>query len=178
MTRDAPAACADGRSNGHLTFAAGRAGEKQAGNIRAGDQEDESYGAEQDQQNRTEFAGNLLAQRHDVDSPVSVKIGILVFELGGDGIHLGLRLGIVGTRFEARGHGKEAANLLAIVKGLRKHEGRPQAGLCAGEGAVLDEPIEILGRDADDGPGFSIEKNGFANNGGIAGEAILPKAVT
>src|SRR5712664_2148370 len=78
---------------------------------------------------------------------------------------------------QARGHGQEAANLLVIVKRLRKHEGRPDAGLCAGERAVFDEPLEILWRDTGDGLGFSIEKNGFADNGGIAREPIFPKAV-
>src|SRR6266849_4085203 len=50
LTRDAPAAGADGGSNGHFAFAAGGAGEKQAGNIGAGNQQHESYGAEQDQE--------------------------------------------------------------------------------------------------------------------------------
>src|SRR5258708_23317788 len=46
LTRDAPAACADGGSNGHLTPAGGRAGQKQAGEIRAGHQQDARYDAQ------------------------------------------------------------------------------------------------------------------------------------
>src|SRR5437667_4985340 len=67
---DSPTTRADGSANGHLAFATGGAGEKQAGNVCAGNQQDESDRAEQNQQSGTQIAGNLLAQRHDVDDPV------------------------------------------------------------------------------------------------------------
>jgi len=60
---------ADGGSNGHFTFAAGRAGEKQAETL-ARQSARRKYGAEQDQQSGTEFAGNLLAQRTTLTPPV------------------------------------------------------------------------------------------------------------
>ena len=51
-------------------------------------------------------------------------------------------------------------------------------GLCAGLRTIFDEPLEILRRDANDGLGMAIEHNGFADNGGIAGEAFFPETVT
>src|SRR5207249_11806481 len=80
LTSDAPTAGADGGSNGDFTLTAGGTRQKQAGNIRARNQQDERNGAEQDQQGRTELAGNLITQGDNVDAPVSVKIGILVFK--------------------------------------------------------------------------------------------------
>src|SRR6266478_876431 len=85
LAGDAPAAGADGGSNGHLAFATGSAGEEEAGNIGAGDEEDKRDSAKENQQGGAQLAGNLIAERHDVDAPVALGIRIFVLKLGGDG---------------------------------------------------------------------------------------------
>src|SRR6266436_876043 len=77
LTRDAPAAGADSRSNGHLAFSAGRAGEKQAGNVGAGNQQDERYRTEQDQQIWTKFTATPQIYTHALHDPLPVKNEIL-----------------------------------------------------------------------------------------------------
>src|SRR2546422_8614072 len=50
---------------------------------------------------------------------------------------------------------------------------RSHLRLCAGERAVLDEPLEILRRNTNHGLRMPVQQNRFADDGGIAGETFL-----
>src|SRR6266403_2611452 len=122
LAGDAPAAGADGGSNGHLALATGSTGEEQAGDIGTGDEEDKRDGAKENQQGGAQRAGNLIAERHDVDAPVALGIRIFVLKLGGDGGHLGLRLRIGGAGFHTRDNRYKPAHVFVIAPRLGKNK--------------------------------------------------------
>ena len=92
-------------------------------------------GNQKNQQSETQVAGNLLAQRHDVDTPVPVGIRVFLLQLGADSVHLGLCLRITSPGIEPGGHGHKTAHLFAVVERLREDKGRPHLGF-----APVSEP--------------------------------------
>src|SRR5262245_51193256 len=77
LTNDAPAGAAKGIAYGEFVMASGHAGELDIGNISAGDEENESDGAEQHEGVLArKRAGHEAGQGHGLKNPAFVGIGI------------------------------------------------------------------------------------------------------
>src|SRR5438105_4582187 len=77
---------------GKLAPTRSRARQQQVGNIRAGDQQDESYSSKQYQQRRVHISHQIVVQRDRINTVLFVVLGILTREAGGDSIEFRLRL--------------------------------------------------------------------------------------
>jgi hypothetical protein len=87
LAEEAPAAGPNSRADGHLSLSSGGAGQKQIGNVRTGDQQNQTYGPQEHKQrpaNRT--SDPLLVQRRDVGANAAVGQGILSFQPASDGL--------------------------------------------------------------------------------------------
>ena len=87
---DQPAAAgAECGANGHFRLARGRAGEQQVGDVDAGNQEHEAYGAEQHEYRPADVAHHRLEQRDSGEVQPCVRVRVLGRKLLTDGLNFG-----------------------------------------------------------------------------------------
>ena len=165
---DARAGCAHGGADGDLFAAREGAGEDEVGDVGAGDEEHEGYGAEHHEESGTNVADGLFAQGFDGCAPALVVFGVGLLEALRDGVHLCLGLRERDAGFEA-GDGEEVVFTAygRLLSG--EGEGNPELGETG-----LDH---LRPHDADDGVGLSVEVDGFADDVGIGGVVGLPELV-
>ena len=84
---------AERRAQRHLVLPGGRAREQQVRDVGARDEQHERHRAEERQERRPRVLDDVVLQRHDADAHVRrLVFGMLLPELPGDAVHLGLRL--------------------------------------------------------------------------------------
>ena len=115
MRRSAPSACAERGADREFAFAANRARENQVGHIRAGDDEDQAGGGEQDEENGARAGSNLVAEHPRLDAVatvIGIRIGVVLLHGGVDGAQLSASLveSCAGSQLaEEFGHAMDAA---------------------------------------------------------------------
>src|SRR5579872_1310623 len=105
LANNSPATRAQSRANSHFFFAAGGAGKKQTRHVCAGDEQNKSDRAEQNQKRGTHGARNFLAYRNHVHAPTAVVFGIFRSQTCGNHAHLRLCLRQRDGDLEARNNG-------------------------------------------------------------------------
>ena len=167
LADDAGAAGAHGGADGEFTLAAGGADEQQVGDVGAGDEQDEADGSEQDEEGIARAGDDGVAQRLDAEAVFgSHVVRVEAAELIGGEFELGVGLGEGDAGFEAAGDKEVVAQVGAVGIDL---EGNPEIGLGIGD--------EGFSEHADDGVGLVAERDGGADDVGIAAELALPEAV-
>ncbi len=167
LTDDAGAARAHGGADGEFTLAAGGADEQKIGDVGAGDEQDEADGSEQDEERLTRAGDDGVAQRLDAEAVFGVHVvGMEAAVLIGGQFELGVGLGQRHAGLEAAGDKKVVAQVGAVGLDL---EGNPDIGLGIGD--------EGFSEDTDDGVGLVAERDGGADDVGVAAELALPEAV-
>ena len=103
LAHHTPARSAERGANRHLALAIERAAQHHVGDVRAGDEQHKSDGAEHEQEDDANAAAvEALLKGEHADASVLV-VGVLVREADGDAVKLGLRLAL------ARGPGSRMA---------------------------------------------------------------------
>ena len=81
MSDEPRAPRAERQAHGYLAGPRRGASEQQVGDVRAGDQQHEGDGAEEDQQSLLNVADQLRVQRHEADSGAGIRFGMRRGEL-------------------------------------------------------------------------------------------------
>ncbi len=105
-----------GAPDAHLARPFRGSHEQQVGDVRAGDQEHESYGRQQHEQRQAYRPDDLLSQRYDGRAPLGVGLRTLHGRLGGYGADVGPRGRQGRSPSEARDRGVVAAFIGAVAK--------------------------------------------------------------
>ena len=145
--------------------------EEQVGHVRADDEEHEEGGGLERHEPGTQVAHEVLPDRHGQGVPSGVRVRILLGEPVGDRFELRLR-------FSPGDSGRESADgdeMMALAPGARQvarveSEGPPEVGLA--KGGLGARP-----QDPDQGMGFVVERQGPAEDLGVAAVAPHPQAV-
>ena len=167
LADDAGAAGAHGGADGEFTLAAGGADEEEIGDVGAGDEQDEADGSEEDEERGARVADDGVAERLDAEAVFgSHAVRVVAAELVGGEFELGVGLGEGNAGLEAAGGEKVVALVGAVGVDL---EGEPDVGFGIGD--------EGFSEDADDGVGLVAEREGGADDVGVAAEFALPEAV-
>ena len=167
LADDTGAAGAHGGADGEFTLAAGSADEQEIGDVGAGDEEDEADGSEKDEEGFARAGDDRVAERLDAEAVfgshvVRVEAAVLI----GGQFELGVGLGERHAGFETAGDKKVVAEVGAVGLDL---EGNPDIGLGIGD--------EGFSEDTDDGVGLVAERDGGADDVGVAAELALPESV-
>ncbi len=157
-------------TNYDCAAARGRAGQQQAGEIHAGNQQDQTYGGKQKQKSRTGVADDALAQRNEAADAAGVMFRILLTKGGVDSGDFGLGLGEADAGLEAH-VGVHEINAAFARGGGVDHT---QRGIDVRRFALQPE---IRGHDSDNLVEIAAQRDVFADGGGIAGEMLGPKRV-
>ena len=96
------------------------------------------------------------------DAPALVALGIGLGDVGGDGVHVGLRLLDGDAGFEAA-HGEQPVKVVVDLLGLEDQR-HGQLALAA--------IVEAGREDADDGVGLAVHAHGCADDFGIGSRAV------
>ena len=161
MLEDGSAAGSECAADGELFLAGEAAGEKQVGYVDAGDEQDEGYCAEEKPECLLAFAGEeVVLERLDEDAPAFVAFRVGLGDVGGDGVHVGLRLLDGDAGFEAS-DGEEPMEVVVELLGF-EDEGHGELGVAA--------IVEARGEDADNGVGLAVDAHGLADDFGIGAE--------
>ena len=145
LADDAGATCSHGGTDGDFAATRSGAGEQEIGDVHAGDEEHETYGAEKKQERGARVLHNLILQADHADAGAGVVVGILEFEAFRDAEHFrgGLFPGDAGLQ---AGQGKDAGMPVAIdgESSGPGHEGEEDVGLLGAlsdyAGRLHDEP--------------------------------------
>ena len=176
LSHEAGTADAEGLADGDLTAAAGAAGQKQVGDIGAGDEQNHSDYAHQEHDHGGEHAAAAIPpDGNELGAGIVFRMGELARELRGDGGELGLGLPRRDTGGEA---GVAAQPVVAPREAARAihrlaHGGR-QVHL---EGESEDGALETFGGDADDGEVAIVQADLAADQIRVGGESLLPEAM-
>jgi hypothetical protein len=148
--------------------ARGRARQEQVRDVDAGDQEDGRDRGQQREERGPGVAHDRVAEGHEDEAEVRVRLGIPLGQAGREGAHLGLGLGHGYAGAEAPDEVKlvESAHLEALVA---ERQGKPHLGVLG--------PAESRGHDPDHRHRAAVERDGAAGQRGIAGEALAPEPV-
>ena len=92
LTNNLAAARADGGANGELSRAGGAARSKKIGQVGAGNEQDQSDGAEEQGEIGAIFPNQTFEKRRDVDRLLRVGFRIRLFQTRGDAFHFRARL--------------------------------------------------------------------------------------
>ncbi len=139
------------------------------GDVRAGDEQHEGDGPEQDEQRGADVAHHDVVERSHHDVPVRARI--LALQPAGDGGHLRPRPLEGGARSQPR----EDAEALAVAaaRALGQGQGSPELGARGPEGREL-EPAR---HHSDHDVRLAVEGDGAAHDAGVPAEAALPQAM-
>ncbi len=171
VSGDTAARGAEGRADRQLLPVSRAPDEEQAGDVRAGHQEDQHDGSEQHAQHRRGPAGHFLVQRHEPDRRVgAMGVGVLVAQPPANPreIVIGLRQG--DARFQAGDDPQESLCPVATprVGGRRvRHD----------DFGIADERHEIRPQHANDRERFAVQHDRLADGVGGAAESPLPHAM-
>ena len=108
-------------SNGRIPATVGRAGEKQAGQVDAGDQQHQSCHAHQHRGESANGPTQHVAEqsrRRQLDVHPGVIFGIFTAQISGDRIQSGLRLRVADARFQTP-DGKKKLNIIPLIDPAR-----------------------------------------------------------
>ena len=168
LADDAATRGSHGDADGEFTLAAGGADEQQICHVGAGDEQDEADGSEEDEERRAHVADDAVAQGFDGEAFFwpHRAFRVAAAELVGGDVELGVGLGEGYAGLEASGGEEEVALVGAVGVDL---EGQPDVGFGVGD--------EGLAEDSDDGVWLVAEREGAADDVGIASEFALPEAV-
>jgi hypothetical protein len=169
LAKNSDAASAEGHANSNFAVACGGATEKQIGEVGAGDQKNETGGGEEGKQHGTDRTDDFFAEADDVGLHAGIGIGIELSEVLRNALQFGLGLLEWDTALEA---GYDEEIVAAMVGEILRSEREWHPELVIGI-----REMKILGRHADDGITFAVEKNGFAKDSGVGSKAALPQAV-
>src|ERR1700691_1547293 len=97
------AACSQRYAHGEFTLARNCAGQQQAGDIRAGDQQHEADRPEEQPERGPDISNQVLAKRLDLEDTAGIRLRILLSQVTADNRQLGLSSGQRDSRLEA-GH--------------------------------------------------------------------------
>ena len=94
--------------DGNFTAPGRGARQKKIGHVRAGDQEHEHHGAEQDDQRRPHIPDHIGMQRHDGHRrEIHVRVGVLLRQPSGDRAQFRFRLSDLHSRFQPADHAEK-----------------------------------------------------------------------
>ena len=154
--------------NGHLALPHGGPGEEQARHVHARDEQDERDGPQQQQERRAHSTYRRVQHTLHPHAAAQVVVGVLLFEIGGDGGHVGVRALQRDTVGEPSDHAK-------IVIPAEPRSGphlhrRPHLG--------TDRRIREAGRHhTDDLVGVSLDNHAPADDRLIRSESAGPKLI-
>ena len=142
----------------------------QVGNVGAGDQQNEAHRSKQHQQQRTNVADNLRAQRCDVDADRRILPRICARQLRVECVHLGPRLLQRDAGREPRDDIQPASvpRRGFVIVQVQRHPDWRDAGRTE---------FEIARQDADHGDRLAIEAQNASHNAGVGGEITAPEVV-
>ena len=157
----------------HLLPPACGACQQQIGHVHARNEQHQRHGADEHQQRRFHVTDELIAQRHQQDAFVLVRLWVLLRKCGGDGGDLGLRRcdadpwlqpsdGFANVRH---------ARLPQLRRQYPRHE----------DLVVTDRPArhtQHRPEHADDLVGFLVEHDRSSDDGRVGSEGLLPQPVT
>ena len=167
MFEDGSATGSECAADGEFLLTGEAAGEEKIGDVDAGDEQDEGDGAEEKPERLLAFAGEeVVFERLDEDAPALVAFRIGLGDVGGDGVHVGLRLLDGDAGFEA-GDGEEPVEVVVDLLGF-EDERHGELGL----GSI----VEARGEDAYHGVGLAVDAHGLADDFAIAAE-VCPEFV-
>ena len=176
LAKDAPAAGADGQADGEFASAVGGAGGEEAAEIGAGGEKDDSGKHHDASEKAARGPADEVTEKTgagEIEGEAVFFFGILLGDVGDEGVHFGLRAWRGDAFFEAYdgedvfvGAGVEPAE--AVERGFVGH-GDEEVGLGNFFGAV-----EAFGGDADDGVGMFVDADGFADDVRVGGEITFP----
>ena len=171
----ASAARTEGAPNGELRTAAERAGERQVRDVGARDEQDETDGADENDERRAQPGGHLARKGSDVHGAFRVLLRMLEREPPADAVEVRPSL----LERHARRHAAEGLQVLAAVAGLRKAEvvadGGPEPRRLVVAGR--DQGLEIRGKDADDAVAVPVHPDDAAHDRRVRAEALAPEPV-
>ena len=154
---------AEREPNRQFTLARETRGEQQIGDIRAGDQQDEEHGAEQDVQRRAHGSDDRLGVRLDVHAMIGRE---LARERVAQRSHVGGGARKRHVRLQARERGQEmisACRRIELALQRNEHRRTPMR--------------EAVGHDADHLIGIAVEHHLAPDDARIAREALGPEVV-
>ncbi len=172
LADDAAACGSECGAHGELLGAGGGAGEQEVREVDADDEKDESDGSPEDDERAAETAGDVVLEVPELGGVVGF-VSLLYAEVEGweeeVGFGLGLCEGDAGVEAAGeRDHVAVLADLIVEVGGEDVH---------FGAGGVDGAEVEGVGKDADDCGGRVAERDGLADDVGIAVELALPEWV-
>ena len=170
MTEESRAAGADSRANGEFAAPGPASGEEQIANVGAGDEQNETYRAEEDRERSAGVAEQILFERGGVDAPAVVDLGIGGGEAVGDSGEFELRAGHICVRFHAREDGVGVVAAIGELVFCRKKRD-PEFGVCG------ETEQGLRGHNPDDAVGLAVERDGSADGVRIGGEIFTPEFV-
>ena len=169
MPQHSFAASAERDADGHLPPSADRAGEQEAGQVRARDQQHAHGRAEQRDEQRTALGRHAVAQADHADAGLFVLFRILLLQPAGQQGHLGPR------RVDGDITSQPCNSLQIVVVAIDEVGGneahrRPELGATAGE-------VEVARHDANDGVDLPVEAHGAPHDRRITTELLLPERI-
>src|SRR6202041_254018 len=153
-------------ANGDFTLAGGGAREKKTGDVCAGNQKDQSDGADKHDERATHIADENVLQRFELHAEASVRFWKLGGDVSGNGVEFGLRLRNCDAGFE-QSEGTEEMGAATLHGFIQEGSGKPQIG--------LRENRNVCREDADSQGGFAVGGNGFTDHLRITAEAVKPQ---
>ena len=144
LADEASASSTHRSADGYFPATVRSAGQEEIGDVGAGDEQNETNGADEKQQCRANVFDDLLLQGNDVSAGAGVVDRVLLFEAFGDADHFGVGLFARDARFETA-NGEDAGMPVAIVGKC----------FCPRRERQIDiggaEQFEVRREDADDG---------------------------
>ena len=150
-------------------------GEKQAGNIRVSEKQNEPGGCKQGKQWRIDLADGLLQQRHDPRTEVFVRCGVLRLQPEAGGFELGLCFGLANSLLKSRDHASiGGAMLLSCQIAAERHPELHLIGWKLRRGSKPEWEVEALWHNAEDLVAFAIQVNYLADDLRVGLETTAP----
>jgi len=177
LAHQAEAIGAQGGAHGQLTPARFPAREQQAGEVRAGQEEDERHRPQENDEHGARGPQKVRPQRHQADAevPLLVLVGVLLDETADDDPHLRAR-GVHGRDRRKARHRLEVVPTAPVARGRAVQRKRDQHLRRSAAPEVGGE--EQPGRsDAHDLERLAVDLDGASEHGGIRVEAPDPQAM-
>ncbi len=161
LNEDGPRSCPQRAADGQLFLPGHAAGQQEIGDVDAGDQEHKSDRAQQQPQGQLSLLGQeVVFQRLDPRAPSLVALRILLRDVGGDRVHIGLRLLDGDARLQSA-HNQQPVEVVIDLVGF---EDQWHGQLC------VIAIVRTGRKHADDGIGLSVHGHGGADDVWIGAE--------
>lgn len=170
LFRDASGGCAQSNANAQFMTAGGSARQKESGNIRGSDQQDQGNDAKQQIERLSEWPSRIGPQGHGIYGPSgATRKGVLSFATqfflhfyGENGIQLLDRY--TGPKTQ---HG-----VIAFIKTIVRGVGAERQGKRCPD-LFATRPIETSGHHADNAIGFLVQQDGASKGARLTSEVLL-----